>query len=430
MPEIMVDTPAFFSAGLQARADALREQQDKTAAVDVQRGNLKLSAEKAKADQAKMLKDQVDKNLDMLYKASDFALKNSANSAEAQKRSAQIGSQMLELLNNAVNAGVYDPTEARSVANAYKAAMSVVPTQADMGVAEATKAVNKADAITGAYGIGNPMAAAGMAGVPDQYEVTGTGPKGQTIQTNRMTGQQSGASGTGSGGGTDVNITLTPEGGIPLDKTAEGAAQKELILNIQPAKQRLKALYDKYDPKFLTVMGKFKGGVLELADQIGGKDAIDALGRVIGEKDAAKFYADKSAFERDVMSNVNMTLRAISGAAMTEAEAVRIMGQVPNMKDGSEKFKAKRDALADALNAAEEYYRQALTRGIVTEDFNSLMRDQAIEAAATGEFTPPIDLDEYDKRNGFKMPGTPDQTKAALDQRPRKRYNLKTDRVE
>jgi BMFP domain-containing protein YqiC len=123
----------------------------------------------------------------------------------------------------------------------------------------------------------------------------------------------------------------------------------------------LKSSLRKYDDSFL--MGRDKLGFAMDAF----KEKWD-LGQVSGED--KKKLAEYTSFKRDSISSLNNYIKQITGAAMSEQEAKRLMKGMPNpgigMFDGDSptEFKAKMDAILASLDRVTARDNYILKNGL------------------------------------------------------------------
>jgi len=98
---------------------------------------------------------------------------------------------------------------------------------------------------------------------------------------------------------------------------------------------------EQFNPEFLTLAGtvKFKG--LKMAD-IAGLPVPD---------DMKEQLREFSTFKQQTSSSLNAYIKAITGAQMSNPEAVRLRQDVPTMDDSPEEYTAKLDAIITKLNA-------------------------------------------------------------------------------
>ena len=115
---------------------------------------------------------------------------------------------------------------------------------------------------------------------------------------------------------------------------------------------RLERIEDNYanNPELLdaqTMTGQLKRMGLEWADYLSPESLSD---------DQKVFLADVTQARGDMMENLNFTIKAITGAAMTEPEAKRIGGTLPLPTDSPTVWKAKMDRAIESTRMAVARY--------------------------------------------------------------------------
>ena len=141
---------------------------------------------------------------------------------------------------------------------------------------------------------------------------------------------------------TEVNVQNNP---LPLGKTAEGKVD-EGLLDTSAALMRLSSIRKEYKPEwsqFGTQAGMKWNQISE--KYLGGK---------INPADKDKF-TQYTKWRKNSLENVNLTIKQLTGSAMGEAEANRIIGTLPSPDDSPSEFQAK-------LDGAEEQTKMALAR--------------------------------------------------------------------
>jgi hypothetical protein len=120
-------------------------------------------------------------------------------------------------------------------------------------------------------------------------------------------------------------ITIGPDGtvqiggsGMSLGNKARGEVETQLV-NLSGKMERLGQIQDSFDPRYLQVqerVGQAWNGIKDKLGQLGPEDQA-ALADFTGWKQAA-------------FNDLNLTLKEMSGAAVTEQEAVRQLMVLPN----------------------------------------------------------------------------------------------------
>ncbi len=123
--------------------------------------------------------------------------------------------------------------------------------------------------------------------------------------------------------------------------------------------------------QYLTKQKEFQTWLLGKADKFG----ID-IGE--GNRDS---LADAAKFKRTVTEQLSLFINELSGAAVSEQEAERLMKAMPNLDDGPTEFKAKYDSLMNQLESKVKAY--------AGEDA-FVMPDMTLDAPPTG--VSPLDV--------------------------------------
>lgn len=167
--------------------------------------------------------------------------------------------------------------------------------------------------------------------------------------------------------------TSDPAGtGNGLAKSTAAALERGFIDNAE-IEARLDQIMDTYqDGKFLTYRSQARAAALEQQAR---------LGLLPPNSDGAAYLRERAAFKQSVTNNVNRYIKEITGAAMSNQEAVRIEASVPSLKDDAVTFKAKLDQFRKYAKAASRRKQYLLENG-VDHDF-----------AAGGE--PPLPLEQF-----------------------------------
>lgn len=168
--------------------------------------------------------------------------------------------------------------------------------------------------------------------------------------------------GGGVGGG------LTAPGNLPISKPTRTEVEKDVVkLGEQSA--RLRDIASSFEPEALTLGGKMGADWLNLKDRLTGIGGFEGLSPE--EKDTLERY---SKFGQDSARNANRTINELTGAAMSEWEAKRIMLEIPEFNpgwfkgDGPTKFKTKLDNAAGAVDMAIARKKYYLKSGISDSD--------------------------------------------------------------
>lgn len=141
--------------------------------------------------------------------------------------------------------------------------------------------------------------------------------------------------GTQSAGGTHI---VNNNGGMPLGKEASNKVDTGLLDTTQGI-MRLSAIESQYKPEYQQWGSRISAGWTAVKDSMGAN---------VGTQDK-QFLTQFSAYKRNAINSMNEYIKAITGAAMSEQEAQRILRGMPNpgqgLFDGDSptEFKAKLD---------------------------------------------------------------------------------------
>ena len=177
---------------------------------------------------------------------------------------------------------------------------------------------------------------------------------GRPGQINTETGQYK----AGPGGG--QTITMGKDGSVTFQQGGSPAglgraAQNDLDGRAVDAAAQLARLGDiqtqiAQNPALLeaqTLEGLAKRKGFSLAEWVGGEGTLSP--------EQKKYLTDVTQVRADMLANLNLTIKEITGAAMSAAEATRIIGTIPAPGDSPTEFVAK-------LNQALKRTRLALAR--------------------------------------------------------------------
>jgi len=134
------------------------------------------------------------------------------------------------------------------------------------------------------------------------------------------------------------------QGGISEWGTAATNDIEKGILSMSENKMKLNQIEQSYDPEFLTMQGKFRAGFANILDR------WDTL----TDPEEIKYLERYTEFSQGAYDQLNTYIKEITGAALSQAEAERIMEAIPNpAKDGPKKFKAGLDRAIKKVKMAE-----------------------------------------------------------------------------
>lgn len=139
------------------------------------------------------------------------------------------------------------------------------------------------------------------------------------------------------------------KGTRPTKKTIQDV--QESLGNTEAALGRIRTIEQQFDPSFLTFMGKWKQGLRGLQDMAG----------VEMSREERAGFIRHVAFKQSAVSNLNLYIKEITGAQMSEPEANRLRKAVPDAEtDSPEEFRAKMIQSRFMLEAAERRARDML----------------------------------------------------------------------
>ena len=176
----------------------------------------------------------------------------------------------------------------------------------------------------------------------DKTPVAGVGPSGETgffREGPEGFEQIPGAAPIPSG----MEIDIAADGAIRVTTGTKTNLQRptlarleKSILDSQEGMARLIQIRDSFDPKFLTFGGKFENFKLATLDKID----PDSL-----SNEDKQFLTGYSTFTQSAINNLNLHIKELTGAQMSEFEADRLRKGIPDPEnDGPTVFKAKMDA--------------------------------------------------------------------------------------
>lgn len=155
----------------------------------------------------------------------------------------------------------------------------------------------------------------------------------------------------------DGTFTLTQGGQQPLGQKATNDVEQGL-LDAGAAMQRVMNIERSFNPEFLTLGRQFENWTSAIQDKtIGGLSP-----------EAKRKMGEYTRFTTATLSNVNRTIKELTGAAMSQGEAKRIMGELPNEKDSPTEFKSKMDLVTENLRNVMARLNYIRNNGLSIED--------------------------------------------------------------
>lgn len=194
---------------------------------------------------------------------------------------------------------------------------------------------------------------------------------------------------TAKGKGFSVTLpdgTVISAGGGPDVQRKTLSAAEEQVVGIDDSLARLDAIRATFDKDFLTVGGKLAAKVTSLKAKFG-------IGDVSPEE--KQFLTKFSDFTRNAIENINLSIKFLTGAQMSEKEADRIRLGSPDPGEGifggddPITFKAKLDSVDRALRLARARKTILLREGINLDTLTQEGRNRQFEATT---------LDQVEKR--------------------------------
>jgi hypothetical protein len=130
---------------------------------------------------------------------------------------------------------------------------------------------------------------------------------------------------------------------------------------------RLNAIGQGFDPQFLQIPGRLKGGALKIKDLAGGM-----LGNM--SKEETDYLTKFSTFKAEAAKNLSSILNRLSGAAISPAEGERLKKGIPNDEDSPTQFIAKYNAAVKDSSRAIMRANWALKNGIGVKSVEQLSK--------------------------------------------------------
>lgn len=169
-------------------------------------------------------------------------------------------------------------------------------------------------------------------------------------------------------------VEATPDGGFRIRKGPPGAAgvttktQGDLeakLLNAREQLVRLREVAAKFRPEFQEIPTRLGAAWTGLKARLGS-------GEIKGED--RRLLADFADYKRGALANVNLYIKEITGAQMSEAEANRLRQAVPDPGqtifggDDPITFESKLNSVLESAEKASVRYRHYLREGITDPD--------------------------------------------------------------
>ena len=166
--------------------------------------------------------------------------------------------------------------------------------------------------------------------------------------------------------------------GKSLEKSEMGTTAKnnleEQLINRVSDLGELNNIAAKYKPEYLGLQGKMKAGVASWADWIS-SDSVPTEDK--------QYLRDYTRFAASTTERFNNRIKALSGTAVSGAEATRMDQANPNMKDSPSQFKAKLDEQMQMQKMAVARYNWLRNvKGLDTQSIAKAAKDGTIETLA------------------------------------------------
>ncbi len=132
---------------------------------------------------------------------------------------------------------------------------------------------------------------------------------------------------TAKGKGFSVTLpdgtVISAGGGADLQKKTLAQAETDIV-GIDDSIARIDAIAAGFKPEFLEFSGRLGAKISEIREKLGGD---------LSSEDQ-QFLTDFAAFQRDAIENINLEIKRITGAQMSEKEANRIRQGFPDPGEG------------------------------------------------------------------------------------------------
>jgi len=176
----------------------------------------------------------------------------------------------------------------------------------------------------------------------------------------------------GKGGFTLVTGDMAV-GGASMTKPTRTDIEKKLIA-ANEGLVRLQGIRARFKPEYQEIPTRFGVAWTGLKARFGNRDV---------PQNERKLLTDFSAYKRDAIANINLYIKEITGAQMSEAEADRLRLAVPDPGEGifggddPISFKSNMDSLFRDLEKSQARFRYYLENGIT--DVETVARQSPLE---------------------------------------------------
>lgn len=199
--------------------------------------------------------------------------------------------------------------------------------------------------------------------------------------------------------------TIAEGGPLPtMGKPAQNTLEEKIITS-QAGLDRLRGIASKFKPEYQTWEGKLKGGVASLKDKAG-VDMTD---------EDKKYLGDFESYRGDVLNNLNLYIKDITGASMSVQEAGRITRSMPNDDDGPTQFQSKLASTMKNLGRVQARAYYTLAKGLSLDKIGLEQIDDVIRKRGS----------ELEGELKGKMAGASDEdVKTAVKQQLKREFGL------
>ena len=141
-----------------------------------------------------------------------------------------------------------------------------------------------------------------------------------------------------------------------IEKSTRGQLEKQVIQS-RESLGRLRDIVKGFKPEYLTLGNKLGMQFLRWGEKAG----VDL------SPEQSKELGERSVFFQNTYDSVNRTIRDMTGAQMSEGEAVRLMAGMPNQDDAPTEFMAKMKATIEKIESYDRQYSMVLGQGLPLE---------------------------------------------------------------
>ena len=176
-----------------------------------------------------------------------------------------------------------------------------------------------------------------------------------------------------------------------LEKRIESAEETKgdlegKLFNAQESQSRLEDIAASYKPEFLQLGTKLSTLNTKWQEIGKGTPLASGLATVFGKAtpEDQETLTDYSAFRRDSINNINLYIKEITGAQMSEKEAERIRQGMPDPGEGifdgdsPSQFESKWNSTMKQMRAAQARYTYYLKNGFSAADVNKMAKTNSL----------------------------------------------------